>query len=92
MNGEEIGWNKPQRVTIGLPSKIVPRIMDEWLYRDAPVAMTVRRAKTKGLNIADNGTWQGKRKRHDIRELVHPAGWRYCQSGHKTVITKWQGR
>lgn len=49
MNGEEIGWNKPQRVTIGLPSKIVPRIMDEWLYRDAPVAMTVRRAKTKGL-------------------------------------------
>lgn len=51
MNGEEIGWNKPQRVTIGLPSKIVPRIMDEWLYRDAPVAMTVRRAKTKGLTL-----------------------------------------
>ena len=51
MNGEEIDWNKPQRVTIGLPSKIVPRIMDEWLYRDAPVAMTVRRAKTKGLTL-----------------------------------------
>lgn len=24
MNGEEIGWNKPQRVTIGLPSRQYP--------------------------------------------------------------------
>ena len=47
----EIGWNEAQRVSIGLPSKIVSRIMDEWLYRDAPVAMTVRRAKTKGLTL-----------------------------------------
>lgn len=92
MNGEEIGWNKPQRVTIGLPSKIVPRIMDEWLYRDAPVAMTVVASEDKRAYIADNGTRQGRRKRHNIRGLVHPAGWRYCQSGHKTVITTWQGR
>lgn len=49
MNGEAIGWNKPQRVTIGVPSRIVSGIMDEWLYRAAPVAMTVRRAKTKGI-------------------------------------------
>ena len=49
MNGEAIGWNKPQRVTIGVPSRIVSGIMDEWLYRAAPVSMTVRRAKTKGM-------------------------------------------
>ena len=49
MNGETIGLDKPQRVTIGLPSRYVSGIMDEWLYRAAPVAMTVRRAKTKGL-------------------------------------------
>lgn len=49
MSGEAIGWDKPQRVTIGVPSRIVSGIMDEWLYRAAPVAMTVRRAKTKGL-------------------------------------------
>ena len=49
MNGEAIGWDKPQRVTIGVPSRIVSGIMDEWLYRAAPVAMTVRRAKTKGM-------------------------------------------
>lgn len=49
MNIETIGWDKPQRVTIGLPSRLVSGIMDEWLYRAAPVAMTVRRAKTKGM-------------------------------------------
>lgn len=49
MSGEAIGWDKPQRVTIGVPSRFVSGIMDEWLYRAAPVAMTVRRAKTKGL-------------------------------------------
>lgn len=49
MSGEAIGWDKPQRVTIGVPSRIVSGIMDEWLYRAAPVAMTVRRAKTKGM-------------------------------------------
>ncbi len=46
---EKVGWNKPQRVTVGVPSGIVTRIMDEWVYRAAPVVMTVRRAKTKGL-------------------------------------------
>lgn len=91
MNGEEIGWNKPQRVTIGLPSKTVPRIMDEWLYRGAR-SHDREASEDKRAYIADNGTWQGRRKRHDIRELVHPAGWRHCQSGHKTVITTWQGR
>lgn len=49
MNGTTIGWDKPQRVTIGVPSRLVSGIMDEWLYRAAPVPMTVRRAKTKGL-------------------------------------------
>lgn len=48
-NGNEVVWNKPQRVTLGLPSKIIVRVMDEWIYRNAPVAMTVKRAKTKGL-------------------------------------------
>lgn len=42
-------WDKPQRITLGLPSKMMGRVMDEWLYRKAPVTMTVRRAKTKGL-------------------------------------------
>ena len=49
MSGEAIGWDKPQRVTIGVPSRFVSGFMDEWLHRAAPVAMTVRRAKTKGL-------------------------------------------
>lgn len=40
-NGNEVAWNKPQRVTLGLPSKIIVRVMDEWIYRNAPVAMTV---------------------------------------------------
>lgn len=44
-----IAWDKPQRITLGLPSKMMGKVMDEWLYRKAPVTMTVRRAKTKGL-------------------------------------------
>lgn len=48
-HGNEIAWNKPQRITLGLPSKMMGRVMDEWIYRNAPVTMTVRRAKTKGL-------------------------------------------
>lgn len=51
MNGVEIDFRKPQHVTIGMPSDMVARAMDEWLYRAAPVAMTVRRAKTKGLTL-----------------------------------------
>lgn len=50
-NGNEVAWNKPQRVTLGLPSKIIVRVMDEWIYRNAPIAMTVKRAKTKGFTL-----------------------------------------
>lgn len=46
-----IGWNKAQRVTLGVPSRLLPGIMDEWAYREVPITMTVRRAKTKGLTL-----------------------------------------
>ena len=45
MSGEAIGWDKPQRVTIGVPSRIVSGIMDEWLYRAAPVARKTHAAR-----------------------------------------------
>ena len=38
-----------QRVTLGVDADMCRRIMEEWFYRQAPVAMTVRKAKTPGL-------------------------------------------
>ena len=42
-------WNKPQRITLGVNGEACRTIMDEWLYRQAPVTMTVRRARTEGM-------------------------------------------
>ena len=44
-----IAWNKPQRITLGVNGDTCRTIMDEWLYRQAPVTMTVRRARTEGM-------------------------------------------
>ena len=44
-----IAWNKPQRITLGVNGETCRTIMDEWLYRQAPVTMTVRRARTEGM-------------------------------------------
>lgn len=44
-----IAWNKPQRITLGVNGEACRAIMDEWLYRQAPVTMTVRRARTEGI-------------------------------------------
>ena len=42
-------WTKPHRITLGVNGDACRAIMDEWLYRQAPVTMTVRRARTEGL-------------------------------------------
>ena len=42
-------WTKPQRITLGVNGDACRAIMDEWLYRQAPVTMTVRRARTEGM-------------------------------------------
>lgn len=47
MNGMDI--MKRQRITLGMSMKYAGRAMDEWLYRQAPCDMRVRRAKTKGM-------------------------------------------
>ena len=44
-----VAWNKPQRITLGVDGDVCRAIMDEWLYRQAPVTMTVRRARTEGM-------------------------------------------
>ena len=44
-----VAWNKPQRITLGVNGEACRTIMDEWLYRQAPVTMTVRRARTEGM-------------------------------------------
>lgn len=44
-----VAWNKPQRITLGVNGDAFRAIMDEWLYRQAPVTMTMRRARTEGI-------------------------------------------
>ena len=44
-----VAWNKPQRITLGVNGEACRTIMDEWLYRQAPVTMTVLRARTEGM-------------------------------------------
>lgn len=44
-----IGWDESQRVTLGVDADACRRIMEEWFGRKAPVPMTIRKAKTKGL-------------------------------------------
>lgn len=46
---KEIGCNVPQRVTLGVNRETLGEIMEEWLYREAPVALTIRKARTRGL-------------------------------------------
>lgn len=47
MNG--VSYDVAQRITLGMKAADCRFIMDEWLHRDAPCTLTVRRAKTKGL-------------------------------------------
>lgn len=44
-----VEWNAAQRITLGVDADMCRRIMEEWFHRQAPVAMTVRKAKTPGL-------------------------------------------
>lgn len=41
--------NRKHRITLGMSSRDAGRAMEEWLQRQAPVDMTVRRAKTQGM-------------------------------------------
>lgn len=45
MNGAD--FTKRQRITLGMKTKEASKAMDEWLYRQAPCDMMVRRAKDK---------------------------------------------
>lgn len=47
MNGAD--FTKRQRITLGMKTKEASKAMDEWLYRQAPCDMRVRRAKTEGM-------------------------------------------
>lgn len=47
MNG--VSYDAAQRITLGMKAADCRFIMDEWLHREAPCTLTVRRAKTKGL-------------------------------------------
>lgn len=42
-------WHRPQRVTLGVSSQDCITAMEEWLHRDCPIDVTVKKAKTKGL-------------------------------------------
>lgn len=46
---KETGWNRPQRVTLGVDREMLGMMMEEWMYREAPVTLTVRKARSKGL-------------------------------------------
>ena len=41
--------NRKHRITLGMKPADAGRAMEEWIRRQAPVDMTVRRAKTQGL-------------------------------------------
>lgn len=41
--------NRKHRITLGMKPADAGRAMEEWIRRQAPVDMTLRRAKTQGL-------------------------------------------
>ena len=41
--------NRKHRITLGMKPADASKAVDEWLSRQAPVDMTLRRAKTQGL-------------------------------------------
>ena len=41
--------NRKHRITLGMKPADAGRAMEEWIRRQAPVDMTVRRAKTQGM-------------------------------------------
>lgn len=56
--------NRKHRITLGMKPAEALKAMEEWLQRQAPVDMTVRRAKTQGMvcmvvDIVPNGNASG---------------------------------
>ena len=57
-------YNRKHRFTVGMKPADAGRAMEEWIRRQAPVDMTVRRAKTQGMvcfvvDLIPNGNASG---------------------------------
>lgn len=92
MNGAD--FTKRQRITLGMKTKEASKAMDEWLYRQAPCDMRVRRAKTKGMVAVTIETDpKGQRRRGAYLGIMVRAEPRRRESGHQRHINGvWQGR